>query len=86
MSFLVDITSEFKRVYENGSRYPDVTLTLVQDAFSYAVFDNRRYVNILDFRKAIENTKSVYPDVITKSLPLFDEKFRPEIERARMSR
>lgn len=84
MEFLTDLTSEFKRVYENGSRYPDVTLTLVQDAFSYAVFDNRRYVNVLDFRKAIENTKSVYPDVITKSLPIFDETFRAEIEDARI--
>lgn len=84
MEFLTDMTSEFKRVYENGSRYPDVTLTLIQDAFSYAVYDNRKYVNVLDFRKAIENTKSVYPDVISKSLPIFDEKFRSEIEDARL--
>jgi len=28
MEFLTDITSEYKRVYEIGSRYPDVTLTL----------------------------------------------------------
>ena len=54
MEFLTDITSEYKRVYEIGSRYPDVTLTLIQDAFSYAMFDNRKYVNVLDFRKAIE--------------------------------
>ena len=53
MEFLTDITSEYKRVYEIGSRYPDVTLTLIQDAFSYAMFDNRKYVNVLDFRKAI---------------------------------
>ena len=84
MEFLTDMTSEFKRVYESGSRYPDVTLTLIQDAFSYAVYDNRKYVNVLDFRKAIENTKSVYPDVISKSLPIFDEKFRSEIEDARL--
>lgn len=84
MEFLTDMTSEFKRVYENGSRYPDVTLTLIQDAFSYAIYDNRKYVNVLDFRKAIQNTKSVYPDVITKSLPIFDEKFRSEIEDARL--
>ena len=66
MEFLTDITSEYKRVYEIGSRYPDVTLTLIQDAFSYAMFDNRKYVNVLDFRKAIENCKNIYPDVITK--------------------
>ena len=59
MEFLTDITSEYKRVYEIGSRYPDVTLTLIQDAFSYAMFDNRKYVNVLDFRKAIENCKNI---------------------------
>ena len=85
MEFLTDITSEYKRVYEIGSRYPDVTLTLIQDAFSYAMFDNRKYVNVLDFRKAIENCKNIYPDVITKSLPIFDETFRGEIEDARLS-
>ncbi len=84
MEFLTDITSEFKRVFEIGSRYPDVTLTLIQDAFSYAIFDNRKYVNVLDFRKAIENCKNIYPDVITKSLPIFDETFRAEIEEARL--
>lgn len=85
MEFLTDITSEYKRVYEIGSRYPDVTLTLIQDAFSYAIFDNRKYVNVLDFRKAIENCKNIYPDVITKSLPIFDETFRGEIEDARLN-
>ena len=85
MEFLTDITSEYKRVYEIGSRYPDVTLTLIQDAFSYAMFDNRKYVNVLDFRKASENCKNIYPDVITKSLPIFDETFRGEIEDARLS-
>ena len=85
MEFLTDITSEYKRVYEIGSRYPEVTLTLIQDAFSYAMFDNRKYVNVLDFRKAIENCKNIYPDVITKSLPIFDETFRGEIEDARLN-
>ena len=85
MEFLTDITSEYKRVYEIGSRYHDVTLTLIQDAFSYAMFDNRKYVNVLDFRKAIENCKNIYPDVITKSLPIFDETFRGEIEDARLN-
>lgn len=85
MEFLTDIASEYKRVYEIGSRYPDVTLTLIQDAFSYAMFDNRKYVNVLDFRKAIENCKNIYPDVITKSLPIFDETFRGEIEDARLN-
>lgn len=83
MEFLTDITSEYKRIYEIGSRYPDVTLTMIQDAFSYAVFDNRKYVNVLDFRKAIENSKSIYPDVITKSLPTFDTTFAREIEDAK---
>ena len=82
--FLTDLTSEFRRIYEIGSRYPDIVLTLMQESFSYAVFDNRNYVNILDVRKAVENTKNVYPDVIKKELPRFDEVFKDEIERTKV--
>ena len=78
--FLTDLTSEYRRVYEIGSRYPDIVLTLIQNAFSYAVFDNRKYVNILDVRKAILNTKNVYPDVIEKELVRFDKDFKDQIE------
>ena len=75
MTFIVDLTSEFKRVYEFSVRYPDVALTIVQQAFSYAVFDNRKEVNIRDFKKAIQNTKLVYPDVISKELIRFFDEF-----------
>lgn len=80
MEFLTDITSEYKRIYEIGSRYPDVTLTLVQQAFSNALFHNRREVNILDFRVAIENSKNIYLDVIKKNLPEFDRIFADQIK------
>lgn len=76
MSFIVSITSEYKRVYALGSRYPDVSLTLLKQAFSYAVYDNRLYVDIFDVRKAIENSKNIYPDVIRKELVNFDITFK----------
>lgn len=75
MSFIVDITSEYKRVYSLGSRYPDVSLTLLKQAFSYTVYDNRQYMDIFDVRTAIENSKNIYPDVIKKELPNFDKEF-----------
>ena len=78
MEFLTDITSEYKRIYEIGSRYPDVTLTLVQQAFSNALFDNRTEVNINDFRQAILNSKNIYQDVIKKAIPEFDKVFADE--------
>ena len=78
MEFLTDITSEYKRIYEIGSRYPDVTLTLVQQAFSNALFDNRDQVNVNDFRLAILNSKNIYQDVINKAIPQFDEIFAEE--------
>lgn len=86
MEFLTDVTSEYKRIYEIGSRYPDVSLTLVQEAFSNALFDNRDEVNVLDFRKAIESSKNIYQDVIIKELPKFDEMFRDEIEEVNKSK
>ena len=76
MAFIVDITTEYKRVYGIGSRYPDICLTLLSQAFSQAVFDNRREVNIFDIRNAIENSKNIYSDVIRKELVNFDTKFR----------
>ena len=79
MEFITDITSEYKRIYEIGSRYPDVSLTIVQQAFSNALFDNRREVNILDFKKAIMESKNIYPDVVRKSMPQFDVMFKDQI-------
>lgn len=75
MAFIVDITSEYKRVYEFSARYPDIALTILQQAFSYAVFDNRKEVGIRDVKKAVANTKLVYPDVIKKELIRFNDEF-----------
>lgn len=79
MEFITDITSEYKRIYEIGSRYPDVSLTLVQQAFSNALFDNRIEVNINDFKLAILNSKNLYPDVIRKGMIQFDVLFAEQI-------
>ena len=76
MTFIVDITSKYKRFYGLGSMYPDVSLTLLKQAFSYASFDDRPYVDIFDVRKAIENSKNIYPDVIKKGLLEFDVLFK----------
>ena len=76
MTFLVDITSKYKRYYGLGSMYPDVSLTLLKQAFSYTVYDDRPFVDIFDIRKAIENSKNIYPDVIRKGLEEFDVTFK----------
>ena len=83
MEFITDITSEFKRIYEIGSRYPDVSLTIVQQAFSNALFNNRREVNIMDIKTAITSSKNIYPDVIKKSMPEFDKIFADQLEEYR---
>lgn len=83
MEFITDITSEYKRIYEIGSRYPDVSLTIVQEAFSNALFANRWEVNIMDVRQAITSSKNIYPDVIAKSMPKFDQMFHDQLEEYR---
>lgn len=80
MTFIVDLTSEYKRVYEIGSRYPDVSLTLLRSAFSHAVYENKTEVDIFDVENAILNTKLVYPDVIKKDMPNFYERFKDIIK------
>ena len=80
MAFIVDITSEFKRIYGIGSRYPDICLTLLKQAFSHAIFQNRKEINIFDVRNAILNSTNIYPDVIKKEIVRFDEEFKKIIE------
>lgn len=76
MAFIVDITSEYKRVYEISARYPDISLTLLTQAFSNALFENRKEVSIKDVYKAIQNSKNIYPDVIKKELVRFNQEFK----------
>ena len=76
MTFITEATTEFKRTYETSVRYPDIALTILQQAFSYAAFDNRKEVDIHDIRKAIQTTKLIYPDVIKKELVRFNDVFK----------
>lgn len=79
-TFLVDMTSEYKRVYEVAARYPDVTLTILANAFSYAVFENEKEVRIKHIYKAICNTKNIYPDTLKKEIIKFKEQFKEMLE------
>lgn len=76
MAFIVDITKEFNRVYETEGRYPDIALTLLTQAFSEAVFDNKQIVTIEHIEKAIKNSTTIYPDVINKGIVSLREEFK----------
>ena len=79
--FIVNMTSEYKRIYENGSRYPDVSLSLFSKCFSYAKFENSPTVNFKHIYQAIKETNLVYDDVIRKELPIFKETFKEFLEK-----
>lgn len=78
--FLVDMTSEYKRVYEIASRYPDICLTILANAFSYAVFENSKEVRIKHIYKAVVNAKNIYPDALKKEIVKFKEDFKDMLE------
>lgn len=77
--FIVGMTSEFKRVYEIASRYPDIALVLLRQMFSNAIYENRNTVGFKNIYDAIRTTKVVYPDVIKKELVNFMEIFKDEL-------
>jgi len=81
MKFIVNMTSEYKRVYEIQSRYPDVALTVLRQAFSAALFDNSSEVRFRHIYTAIKESKAVYPDVIKKELVVFKEQFADELSQ-----
>lgn len=81
MKFIVEMTDEYKRIYEISSRYPDICLTIVSNAFTYALFDNEKVVKTKHFYKAICNAKNVYDDVKVKEIERFKLEFADFIAR-----
>ena len=75
MTFIVDMTDEYKRVYEISSRYPDICLTIVSNAFTYALFDNENVCRIKHIYKAVCNARNVYEDAKKKSIEKFKVDF-----------
>lgn len=76
MTFIVEMTDEYKRVYEVASRYPDICLTILANAFTYALYDNEKEVKIKHIYQAICNAKNVYEDVKKKEIERFKVEFK----------
>lgn len=81
MDSVVSATSEFKRVYGLSAMYPDIAFSVLTQAFSQALFDNRNKVEIIDVYNAIRTSKRIYPDSIVKELEAFREKFKERLEK-----
>lgn len=77
MKFIVDMTSEYNRVFESASRYPDVCFNLLTKIFSYAIIDNQKEVKFKHIWEGIKNTELVFPDVLKK----YKEKFKIAFEK-----
>lgn len=71
---IVEATSEFKRVYGLAAMYPDISLSVLTQAFSNALYQNKKEVDISDVYTAIKMSKRIYPDSIVKELNAFREK------------
>lgn len=79
-AFLADMTSEYKRIYEVGNRYPDITIMLLANAYSYASFDNAEHMTLKHIYQACMNFKNVYEEAKRKDMIKFKEEFKDIIE------
>ena len=75
MAFIVEMTDEYKRVYEVAARYPDICLTILSNAMTYALFDNAEEVKTKHFYKAICNARNIYEDAKKKEIERFKIEF-----------
>ena len=75
MRFIVEMTDEYKRVYEIASRYPDICLTIVSNILTIALYENKTEVNMGHIYRAIRDTKNIYEDSKQKELVRFKEEF-----------
>ncbi len=81
---IVRATSEYKRVYGLAAMYPDVSFSILTQAFSHALFRNKNEVNVEDVYDAIKNSKRIYPDSIIKELLVFREEFKDECDEEKI--
>jgi len=77
--WIVDNTTEYKRKYEVQNRYPDICLTILSSAFSYALFENSPVVRMKDLYLAMKNTGTLYEDAKTKACEDFKVRFEKDI-------
>ena len=80
MKFIVEMTDEYKRVYEIASRYPDICLTVLANAFTFALYENQKEVKIRHIYQAVCNAKNIYEDVKLKEMERFKVVFADLIE------
>lgn len=73
---IVSATSEYKRIYGLSAMYPDVAFSVLTQAFSLALFENKSEVDIVDVYNAIKTSNRIYPDSIVKELEAFRNKFK----------
>lgn len=73
--WIVDHTTEYKRTFELQNRYPDICLTIVSSAFSYALFENSQYVYLKHFYLAMKNTNVIFSDAKVKAIEDFKTRF-----------
>ena len=82
--FIANMTTEYNRVYEVANRYPDICLTIVSSAFSYAVFENSKVVKMKHIYKAIVNANNIYPDAKRKEIEKFKVDFKDMLEEEKV--
>ena len=82
---IVSATSEFKRVYGLAAMYPDVAFSVLSQAFSTALYENKQMVDVEDFYNAIKVSRKIYPDSIIKELDNFRVVFKDLCEKESIS-
>lgn len=85
MTFIVEMTDEYKRVYEVASRYPDICLTILANAMTYALYDNEVEVKTKHFYKSVCNARNIYEDAKKKEIERFKLEFADLIAEENMN-
>ncbi|MGI6329769.1 MAG: AAA family ATPase [Bacilli bacterium] len=80
IKFIVNMTSEYKRLFEATSKYPDISFTLLIKAFAFAIFDNQDKVTFKHIYEAISSFDKIYPDVLKKEKIAFQKQFHNFLE------
>ncbi len=85
ITFIVNMTSEYKRIYESSSQYPDIALELLTKIFSFAIYDNKSKVGFKHIWEAVKSCESVYEDVLIKEKNEFKKQFLTYLQNEKVN-
>ena len=82
INFLIDVTNNKNRIYNDKVNNPRLILDIVKEAYAIAALDNRYEVTINDFIEAINDEERLYDSSKQRCIEMLKQNINYKKEKA----